>query len=38
MINLKDFADEYANNLGMAFQLLDDIADCASDMQEKSRH
>lgn len=33
----KDFADEYANNLGMAFQLLDDIADCTSDMQEKKQ-
>jgi len=33
----KDFADGYGTNLGMAFQLLDDIADCPNDMKEKKQ-
>lgn len=33
----KDFAEEYATNLGMAFQIFDDIADCSSDLTEKKQ-
>jgi geranylgeranyl pyrophosphate synthase len=34
---IKDFAEEYATNLGMAFQILDDITDCADDMYDKKQ-
>ncbi|MDB5188871.1 MAG: hypothetical protein JWM92_469 [Candidatus Nomurabacteria bacterium] len=33
----RDFAENYATNLGMVFQLLDDITDCPTDMKEKKQ-
>ena len=35
--SVQSFAEEYATNLGMAFQLKDDIADCSKDIERRQK-